>query len=738
MAKSVSQKRPAKIDPGLFDEAVAHHTAGRLKEAERLYRRIATAQPPHAESWSNLGLILSGRGAYAEAASACRRAIEIQPDYLQAYLNLIGALEGLRAYDEAADVYRKVIPMAPKRADLWNNFGIVLDAQGRAAQAVLAFREAISAKPDYVAAYFNLARALAPMGWTQEAIKIYQQLLALDPNHAAAWSNLGTLLGGVGHFDAGAVASQRAAALAPDNAEILCNLGVLLHRQGRVNEAVENYRKALAIRADYAAALGNLAAGLQEQFKFDEAASVLKQAIEVKPDFDTAIVELIKIRRHICDWSEYSQDERKLIDYIAQKKDLIFMLLLMGFSSTPAQQLACARLAMKRLNESTARIGPHPEAATSGRLKIGYLSADYRDHPVGRLLPDLFALHDRGKVEVIAYSLGTEDNGALHGRIRAACDGFVDLHHLSNHDAAARIYADKIDILIDLTGPTIGSRSDILALRPAPIQVSFLGWPGSMGADFIDYVIADPFVVPREQQKFYNEKIVHLPDCYQPSDLHRPVPDMPSRAECGLPEKGFVFCSFNNPNKITPKMFDVWMRLLKKVDNSVLWLYCKSEQTKENLNRRREAHRLGADRIVFTSVMRYETYLGRLRCADLFLDSFPYNAGATCNDALWVGVPVLTCAGDTYVSRMAGSLLTAAGLPELITHSLADYEAQAIRLASEPKRLAKLRKRLVETRDGMPLYDMTRFTKALEQAYTQMQEIRAAGEAPRFFAVDRV
>jgi predicted O-linked N-acetylglucosamine transferase (SPINDLY family) len=325
----------------------------------------------------------------------------------------------------------------------------------------------------------------------------------------------------------------------------------------------------------------------------------------------------------------------------------------------------------------------------------------------------------------------------LRSRIRQACDSFIDLHQMSNLDAARRIQADKIDILIDLTGPAVGSRAEILALRPAPIQVSFIGWPGTIGADFIDYVIADPFLVPTDQQPFYSEKIVHLPDCYQPSDPHRPVPDtLFSRAECGLPDEGFVFCSFNNPNKITPDMFDLWMRLLLRIDNSVLWLYCKSKQTIENLNRRRQAHGVAADRLVFASVAPYDVYLGRLRRADLFLDSFPYNAGATCNDALWVGLPVLTCAGKTYVSRMAGSLLTAARLPELITHSLAEYEAQAVRLATEPGFLRDLQHRLIESRNTTPLFDMARFARNLERAYRQIQAIRIAGEPPRFFAVE--
>jgi len=739
MAKPKAARQQVQKKPigKLFTEAVNYHKAGQTKDAEKLYRLICELQPAHAESWSNLGLALVSRGAFTEAAAACRHAILIRPDFIDAYLNLVTALERSQAFDEAADAYRQLIPLQPARADLWNNFGIILNIQGRMAQAVMAFREAVALKPDHADAYFNMARTLATLGWTEDAIKAYRNVLALDPNHAAACSNLGILLCEAGNFIEAAAFSQRGAALAPGSAEILCNHGVVLQRQGKANEAVAAYEKALAVKPDYAAALGNLAAGLQEQFKFDEAADALKRAIAVQPDFDTAIIELIKIRRHICDWSEYTDDQRKLIDFIEQKKDAIFMLLLMSFPSTAQQQLACARQAMRRLNESAAIARPAVNTKPSGKIRIGYLSTDFRDHPVGRLIPDLFARHDRKLVDVIGYSLGVEDSGPLRGRIRQACDSFVDLHHMSNHDASRQIQSDEVDILVDLTGPTIGSRLELLASRPAPIQVSFLGWPGTMGASFIDYIIADPYIVPKDQQIFYAEKIVHLPDCYQPSDPQRPIPDnVPSRQECGLPEDAFVFCSFNNTSKITPDIFDLWMRLLLRVDKSVLWLYCKSQQTMENLTRWAQARGVSPDRIVFASVAHYDAYLGRLRQADLFLDSYPYNAGATCNDALWVGLPVLTCSGETYVSRMAGSLLTAAGLPELITTSLAEYEELAVRLGTEPDLLADLQHRLIRGRASAPLFDMARFTSNLERAYRRMQDIRLAGETPRLLTVE--
>ena len=371
---------------------------------------------------------------------------------------------------------------------------------------------------------------------------------------------------------------------------------------------------------------------------------------------------------------------------------------------------------MRRLNARTVE-PPASVPAKDRRLRIGYLSHDFRDHPVGRLLPELLAQHDRAAIDVSGYALGRDDPGRIRQRIARACDRFVDLHGLSDTEAAKRIRADRIDILVDLTGPTTGARLDILALRPAPVQVSFLGWPGTTGADCIDYVVGDPFLIPAAHAAHYSEQIVQLPQCFQPSDPFR-AQDLPllTRADCGLPEQAFVFCSFNNTSKLTPQMFDLWLRLLERLPESVLWLYCKTPRTMANLKAWAETRNVSPDRIVFAPVATMDVYLARLRLADLFLDSYPYNAGATCNDALWMGLPVLTCSGDTYVSRMAGALLRAAGLPSLVTASLDIYEALAVRLANEPELLAAVKGRLNLARQASPLFDMPRFAADWEIA----------------------
>lgn len=584
-------------------------------------------------------------------------------------------------------------------------------------------------------ALFRQGRDSAAAGRSEDAIEHYRDVLALDPGRADALTNLSTILAARGHVAEAAELAQRARALVPDNAEIANNCAVVLHQGGRTAEAADGYREALAIDPSHAGAWANLGVALQELFRFDDAAQAFEQALALQPGFGAAKVEAIKIRRHICDWTRFEADRAELLALVGQSVDAVFTLLLMAFPSTAAEQLACARQHMARLVAEPVGVDGRVRPPPGRRLRVGYLSHDYREHPVGRLLPELLAQHDRGAVEVFGYALGLDDPGRVRARIRRGCEHFVDLHGLSDGDAATRIVADGIDVLVDLTGPTSGARLGILARRPAPVQVSFLGWPGTTGADFIDYVVGDAFLIPADHAGFYSEQIVQLPRCYQPSDPYRAAAlPVLTRAACGLPDGAFVFCSFNNTSKLTPDVFDLWLSLLAEVDGSVLWLYGKTPRAVANLLAWAEARGIGAERIVFAPVSTMDTYLARLRLADLFLDSFPYNAGATCNDALWMGLPVVTMAGDTYVSRMAGSLLRAAGLPELITGSPEAYRALAFRLATEPDLLGAVRRRLAE-RDASPLFDMPGFAATWERALAHMNALDRAGLAPAGFAI---
>jgi protein O-GlcNAc transferase len=369
------------------------------------------------------------------------------------------------------------------------------------------------------------------------------------------------------------------------------------------------------------------------------------------------------------------------------------------------------------------------------RIRLGYLSGKFHTHPGASLIAGLIEHHDRRRFEVIGYGFDEDDGSAMRRRLVRAFDRFVDISEMPDRDAADLIHADAIDVLVDLHGWTPDGRAKILAYRPAPIQLNYLGYPGTMDADFIDYIIVDPFVVPLDQQPFFSERLVHLPDCFQCNDDKREIAECtPLRGECGLPETGFVFCCFNNNYKITPFFFDIWMRLLRAVPESVLWLYEANPLVKANLAREAEARGIAPERLVFASRLPQAEHLARHRLADLFLDTLPYNAHTTASDALWAGLPVLTCVGNTFAGRVAGSLLQVVGLPELVTTSLEDYEALALRLARDTGLLSALRTRLMENRQ-IRLFDTARYTRNLEAAFGRMHEIRKVGRPPTAFSV---
>jgi predicted O-linked N-acetylglucosamine transferase (SPINDLY family) len=410
---------------------------------------------------------------------------------------------------------------------------------------------------------------------------------------------------------------------------------------------------------------------------------------------------------------------------------------LLALSSTPEEQLDCARRVAAKIAVPKSAMLPHPQPRPSERVRLGYLSADFRQHPTAFVIAGLIERHDRRDFEVVGYSYGPTTEDKMRARLSAGFDHFVDICKMPHRQAAELIRADAVDILIDLTGFTRYCRPAILAYRPAPIQVNYLGYGGTMGADFIDYIIVDPFVVPPDQQPFFNERLVHLPNWYLCNDdTHEIAERTPARTECDLPEQDFVFCCYLS-YKLTPGFFDVWMRLLNAVPGSVLWLVAANSNSlvRDNLRREAVVRGVASERLVFATPAARPEYLARLALADLFLDTLPYNAGATASDALGAGLPVLTCSGSTFVGRMAGSLLTAAGLPELITDSLDAYERLALRLATEPGLLAALRRKLARNRSTAPLFDIGRFTRDLEAAYWRMWERWRAGCPPAAFSV---
>ena len=709
----------------------------RLAAAEAPLRRALELTPDRAATHRDLGSVLARLGRLDEAIECYRRAAAIEPDHAATHYNLGEARHLQNRLDEAVISYRRALTIEPNYLEALNNLGVTLEKQGRFADAVKSFRRALALERDCAEAHYNLGNALRDQKQLDKAEKSYRRALQVQPDYVEAYNNLGNLLKDMGSFAEAAACFRRALALAPDYALAHNGLGSVMLAQDRVTKAIASYKRALAVQPDFATAHYNLALALILQEELRAAIASLQCALALAPENADTLATWFELLQRICDWSDYAKNEASARAALMRDPAVGTAFTMLALSSTAEEQLECARRVAAKIAVRRSATPQRPRPEPSGRIRLGYLSADFRRHPVALLIAELIERHDRRRFEIAGYSWGPEDRSETRTRLAGAFDRWVEIEGLPDRRAAERVRADHLDILIDLMGYTGKSRPTILACRPAPIQVNYLGYPGTMGADFIDYIIVDQFLVPPDQQPFYTERLVYLPSCFQPSDSRRKVSEsVPTRAECGLPEAGFVFCSFNNSYKITPTFFDIWMKLLRAVPGSVLWLAESNAWVAPNLRREAASRGVAAERLVFSPSAPLPDYLARLRRADLFLDTLPYNAGATANDALWVGLPVLTCAGETYAGRMAGSLLTAIGLPELITTSLGQYEALAVQLATEPERLVALRQKLARNRSTMPLFDIARFTLDLETAYARMWEIWGSGQQPAAFAVN--
>ena len=592
--------------------------------------------------------------------------------------------------------------------------------------------------PDQPQALHLMGIAAFQKGYPAEAVELLRRAVGCDPHLAVAWNDLGNVLAHQGMLAEAAACYRRAIADAPHFAGAHNNLGNVLEMTGSLEEAVVRYRTAVDQQPGYAEAFRNLGSALRRLGRPDEAVAALRAALAINPGFAAATAQLAYQLKELCDWTQLDDLTAKLIELVEAGSGAVNPFVFLSLDTTPAQQLLCARRwAAAQLGAAGRRV-----AASKGddRITIGYLSADFQAHATAHLIAELFRLHDRGRFRVIGYSYGRDDGSAARRQLRESFDRFEDLLDCSHAESAARIKAGGVDILVDLKGYTTDARPEILVLRPAPVQVNYLGYPGTMGSDAWDYVLVDPVVAPAEEQPYFTERLVHLPDCYQVNDRRRPIAThVPVRAECGLPEAGFVFCCFSSAYKITARMFDIWMRLLAGVPGSVLWLLEANGTAMANLRREAESRLAGgAARLVFAPSLPNPEHLARLAIADLFLDTLPYNAHTLASDALWCGCPVITCAGGTFAGRVAASLLQAIGLPDLVTQTLTDYETLALQLALDPDRLRAIRVELAANRLTTALFDSRRFARHLESAFETMWRMHLAGLPPRPFAVARI
>jgi protein O-GlcNAc transferase len=573
-------------------------------------------------------------------------------------------------------------------------------------------------------------RAIAAFqrGELEAAVDLLRRAIEANPVSAVVANDLGSLLAQMGRITEAIPAFRRAIELAPAYPEAHNNLANIYLMTGNLDEAVASYLTALRLSPEYAEAYRNLASALARLGRIEEAAAALAKAVSINPSYIEAVALLVNQLKQLCDWRMVDDLTRQLTRSVEDGSGAVNPFVFLTLETTPGQQRLCAeqwaqvrRLAGNEAMNALVQVPVERERMASERITIGYLSADFQEHATAHLISELIELHDRSRFRIIGYSYGADDGGVARARLRGSFDLFVDFEHASHADAAARIRADEVDILVDLKGYTMDARPEIMALRPTPIQVSYLGYPGTLGTRAIDYILVDRFVVPADQQEYFTETLVHLPHCYLVNDRRRPIAQAHSRAEYGLPEKGFVFCCFNSPHKITPAIFDIWMRLVERVPGSILWLLETSPAAMANLRREAEARlENGSERLIFAPSVTNAEHLARFAVADLFLDTLPYNAHTLTSDALWGGCPVLTATGETFASRVAGSILHAAGLPELVTSTLSEYEATALRLVGDRAELEMLRARIQKSRMEAPLFDTPRFTRAIETAFEWM------------------
>jgi protein O-GlcNAc transferase len=754
---------------------MAYHRLGRLDAAIASLDAAIACEPSLADAHGNRASVLLDLRSYSEAVLSCDRAIALMPDSITDWCTRGTALAELARHEEAILSYEEALARAPRLAEAHFNRGQCLAKLGRYEEALSAYSHALSTNPRMIEALNDQGNVLKKLGRHEEALASYDTAIGLSPEFAEAFCNRGNALGALKRYAEALASYDRAITLKPSHAEALQNRGIVLTKLGRPAEALADFDRAIELRPNSAELMYFRANVLDDLRRHNDALASCDRAIELNPhyaeglyyrgylltvqgrlqealaSYDQAIAldpdqtirflgDRLFVKMRLCEWHDLERDSAQLISAVENNRCVEKPLPLLLIRSTLEQQLKCAQLYTDAFRWTDADPLSRRERYAHARIRVGYLSSDLHDHPIGTLTAGLFEQHDRSRFEVIAFSIGPAADSNIRRRLRLAFDQFHDVWSKTDQEIVELMRRLEIDIAVDLNGHTGGARFNVLSRRPAPIQVSYLGFPGTMGADYIDYILADRIVISSGQDQFYTEKVVYLPDCFQINDDKREISErLPSRMQAGLPEHGFVFCSFNNSAKVTPLMFDIWMRLLRQIEGSVLWLSGGDVRALHNLREEARKRGISTDRLIFASREQHsQDHLARLRLADLFLDTLPYNAHTTASDALWAGVPLVTCVGSTYSGRVAASLLHAIGLPELITDSLEEYQALALQLARNPELLASVKDKLARNRRACPLFDTVRCTRHIEAAYTTMWERNQRGKLPASFAVEPI
>ncbi len=697
--------------------AVNNHLKGNIVEAIKFYNIAINEGFADDAVFANYGLILQDSGNLKDAEKFTLKAIELNPNFANAYSNLSGILRDLGKLNDAEKSARKAIELDPNFADAYYNLGGILIALGKLKDAEMYTLKAIEINPNFAGAYYNMGAALQKQNQLEESLAAYEKSLSLNPQNAEVYNNMGIVLSEQGKLDKSLAAYEKALSLNPQNAELHYNMGITLQKQRKLEEAVNSYKKTLLLNPNYGEAYNNMGNALKDQSKLVEAIIAYEKALSLNPDNADVRSQKLHQQAHICDWSSIDKD-RSYFNNLGIIGDAVTPLSMLSLEDAPDRHRLRSELyAKERLSQKSLPPIAKPSIKPK-RLRIGYFSSDFKEHPVAYLISKVIEKHNRSTFEIFGYSLNDNKKNKMRQRLSKSFDSFLDVQGMSNKDIAMKARKDEIDIAIDLNGYTQNARPDIFAYRAAPVQINYLGYPGTLGAEFMDYIVADKYLIPPGTEKYFNEKKIYLPNTYMPTDNSREISERCiTRSEMGLPEDGFVFCCFNNNYKITSSEFNIWMRLLNKVDGSVLWLRQSNQFSHINIKKEAEKRNVDPSRIVFAKRAPMDEHLARQKLANLFIDTFAFNAHTTATEALWAGLPVITKTGKGFASRVAGSLLNAIGLPELIAETEQDYEDLALELATNPVKLNKIRKKLVQNRLSYPLFDTIKYTHHLETAF---------------------
>ena len=710
---------------------------GQIGTAVSYYKEATRLCPEFADAHSNLGNALKEQNLLDEAIVSYKTAIKLRPDFAIAHGNLGTCQFDLGDVQQAVRTFKYALQLEPNYPDAYNSLGNAQRDLGQLEEAIQSFRSALRLKPDHPHAYNNLGNAMKDKGLIKEAVHCYVTAVRIMPKFAAAHSNLASLLKEQGKLEQSLAHYHEAITIEPLFADAYSNLGNLYKDFGKTEEAVKCYATAIKINPDFAVAHSNLAAAYKDSGDITSAIASYRRALELKPDFSDAFVNLVHSCISICDWSSFEEDQAKvaqiLQEQLMESNSFLpsiqpFHSLAFPLSLQEMKQIAerYSRKALDSVALAETRFNLRLKARIQ-RVKVGYVSSDFGNHPLSHLMQSVFGLHNRDRFEVTCYALTPSDKSRWRGRIETEVEYFKDISQLQAADAAQLIYNDGIHILVNLNGFTKGAKNELFALRPAHVQLSMVGFCGTSGASYMDYMVADPITIPSENRSFYTEKILYMPHTYVINDHKQSARFVvdgsvapPTRGRYGLSEDKFVFCNFGQLYKIDPLIFDTWMNILKRVQNSVLWLLKFPPDGEVNI--RAEARKRGVreDQIHFSDVAANDEHLLRGGLADLFLDTSVCNAHTTSCDILWSGTPLITLIGDRMSSRVSASILTSIGTPELVCESYEEYEEMAVSLAEDSEQLFTFRRKLERSRENCAAYDTERWVRNLEAGYDEI------------------